>query len=93
MSDLSQPGQVRVRSFDTNLGVIVLGRQYGKRLRRLPPKEGETNGVSSTRQNQAAQTAIRALRVRGLAFTTISTSCPSATRKRISRSTEKPSSL
>jgi len=44
-------------------------------------------------QDQAAQTAMRAERDRGLAFTTISTSCPRATKKRISRSTEKPSSL
>jgi len=49
--------------------------------------------LKPTLRNQAAQTAMRAERDRGLAFTTISTSCPRATRKRISRSTEKPSSL
>jgi hypothetical protein len=49
--------------------------------------------LNSRSQDQAAQTAMRAERDRGLALTTISTSCPRATKKRISRSTEKPSSL
>ena len=49
--------------------------------------------VRPSTHRQAALTRTRAGRERGLAFTTISTSCPSATRKRIRRSTEKPSSL
>jgi hypothetical protein len=46
-----------------------------------------------SRRNQAALTAMRAARELGLDLTTISTSCPSATRKYIKRSTEKPSNL
>lgn len=44
-------------------------------------------------QNQAVLTAMWAEREMGLDLTTISMSCPSATRKCIKRSTEKPSSL
>lgn len=49
--------------------------------------------LNSRLQGQAAQTEMRAERDRGFALTTISTSSPRATRKRIRRSTEKPSSL
>ena len=48
---------------------------------------------AQVKPNQAALTAMRAEREVGLDLTTISTSCPSATRNCIKRSTEKPSSL
>jgi hypothetical protein len=52
-------------------------------------KKVRAQSLSSTPEpNYAAVTAIRADRERGFAFTTISTSCPSATKNRISRSTE-----
>ena len=62
----------------------------GTRIRtQLPQADVKEN----ERWFQAALTAMRADRERGLAFTVISTSCPRATRNRMSRSTEKPSSL